>query len=434
MRINVGYDRIGHYNMSNNILQDKFKHSPKWIEHASDVVTEDICNSFIQKDEKFIYCLGTVGGPKWYLKHNVNDSDTILFDNIPIPVIKHAQQGKVLIHLDQSLEGFPLLEIKTKYHHPRIVDFFKIIHANLEKFNIDPKYFLFSTSNLIENSNYDNWCKKNSITNKIQIISLPFFACATQQKGFFNWTDKEDLRDDPHDVPYQTQINYKSTYKISLFNCLNRVQRTHRSSFIAMLNYYNLIEHNIVSHDKLLDCYKETLLNNLWPEHPAFYNPNFTNIKNKLPLVYDMIDFNINHAQNLNKEIYLKTYVSVITETLYEDWQPTIFFSEKIFKPMRAHHPFILVCHTRAIEYLNKIGFQTFDKWWDESYDSIEDPVLRMEKICSILVKLKDMAPHDWISLYNDMKKVLKHNYQHLIQTNWFQESYRKVLQQFYEI
>lgn len=434
MKINVGYDRPEHHNMSNTPIAERFKSAPKWIEHASDTVEHDTVNNYILKDEKFVYCLGTLGGAKWYLKHKDDERNTILFDNFSLPLIKHAQQGKVLIHIDQSLEGFPLLETKTPYHHPRIVDHFKIIHENLEHYKINPKNLVFSTSNLIEQDNYDRWCKTNNVQNKFTIISLPFFACATQQSGFFDWVDKPDTRDDPHDVIYQTQLNYKSTYPVQLFNCLNRVQRTHRSSFIAMLNYYGLIENNIVSHDKFLDYYSHSLLNKNWPEHPAFVDPNFTDIKSKLPLIFDMKDFNVNHAQNFNKKIYKKTWISVITETLYEDWAPTIFFSEKVFKPMRAHHPFILVCHTQGIEFLKKIGFKTFDTWWDESYDSEIDPVLRMEKICSILLKLQKLDHTEWFSLYNDMEKVLQHNYNHLITTNWFQDAFRKVLSKFYEI
>jgi len=101
---------------------------------------------------------------------------------------------------------------------------------------------------------------------------------------------------------------------------------------------------------------------------------------------------------------------------------------------MRAHHPFVLVSHTRSIEYLKKIGFKTFDKWWDESYDTIDDPVVRMDKICELVLKLKKKSQQEWLTIYQEMKPVLEHNYRHLLDTNWFQEPFRKIITEYYEI
>ena len=434
MKINIAYDRLGEYNLSHTDLKDRFKTAPKWIEHACDEVQENTVHAFIQQNKKFVYCLGTVGGPKWWLRHTDDRNDTLLFENLSIELIKYAQQGKCWIHLDQSLEGFPLKEIKTKYHKPRIVDFYKILHHNLDQFKINPCQLIYSSSNLIEEHQYNKWCAENSVKDKFQIISVPFFACATQQRGFFDYTDKPDLRDDPHNVIFQDQLNYKSTYSVKLFNCLNRVQRTHRATFMAMLHYYNLTKNNIVSHNKLEIHYKENLNVSHWPDHPAFQNPNFIKFKNKLPFTYDMTDFQINHAQNFNKDIYKQTWLSVVSETLYEDWQPTVFFSEKVFKPIRAHHPFILVCHTGAIAWLKKLGFKTFSNWWDESYDQEPDPVKRMQMVCDILLDLSKLQHTECYGLYQSMEKVLRHNYTHLLSTNWFQKPYLKVLEKINEL
>lgn len=421
MKINIAYDRIGEYNLSHTDLKDRFKQAPKWIEFDFETIQENTIQYFASKNEKFVYNLGTVGGPKWWLS-NYN-----LFDYFSTELIDQARKGNAWIHIDQSMEGFPLLEVQTAYHKTRIMDAFKILHDNLAVYNIQPSQLIYSTSNLIEKYNYESWCREHNVQDRFTIVSLPFFACATQQSGFFDWTDKPDYREDPHHVLLQEQINYKSTHKISLLNCLNRVKRMHRAPFVAMLNYYDLIDNNIVTHDSLDSYMKGSMKVFNWPDHSSFHDPNFSNLKDKLPLTYDMQDFSINHAQNFNKEIYLKTYLSVITETIYEDWKPTVFFSEKIFKPMRAHHPFILVCHQNGIHWLKRLGFKTFDQWWDESYDDEVDPVKRMEKICKVLKDLEKLSAYEWVNLYNDMEKVLIHNYQHLTKTHWFQGKYNAI-------
>ena len=425
MKINIAYDRLGEYNLSHTPLHDRFKVAPKWLEFDFDGVVEDIIDNFVNRQENFVYNLGTIGGPKWWL----NGSER-LFDHFNTRLIEHAQKGQAYIHIDQSMEGFPLNEIPTSFNQTRRFDAFAKLHDNIEHYKSPSNKLIYSTSNLIEQYNYSSWCRAKNVpkSKRFQIVTLPFFACATQQSGFFDWIDKPDYREDPHDVPFQTQINYKTTYPVSLLNCLNRVQRTHRAPFVAMLNYYGLIEGNIVSHNKLEPHLKGSLKIKNWADHSSFDDPNFSDLKSKLPLTYDMEDFDVNHAQNLNKEIYLKTWVSVITETLYEDWKPTVFFSEKIFKPIRAHHPFVLVCHHNALYWLKRLGFKTFDKWWDESYDTEPDPVKRMEMICKVLQELKKYTLQEWINLYNEMKETLEHNYNHLLRTKWFQGKYNAII------
>jgi hypothetical protein len=68
-----------------------------------------------------------------------------------------------------------------------------------------------------------------------------------------------------------------------------------------------------------------------------------------------------------------ESFVYVVTETCY--WERKLHLTEKIFKPIVSRMPFILVGPAHNLEYLRSYGFQTFDYWWDESYDEIEDPV-----------------------------------------------------------
>jgi len=426
MKINIAYDRLGEYNLSqlpamdlpylfngrSIPLHDRFKVAPKWLEFDFDGVVEDTIDNFVNRQENFVYNLGTIGGPTYWL----GGSDR-LFDHLSTRLIEHAQKGKVYIHISQSMEGFPLNEVSTQYNKIKSFDAFRKLHDNLDHYRIPSNKLIFSTSNLIEQYNYNSWCSTNNVaeSKRFHIVALPFFACATQHNKFFDWAEN---------VLYQDHLNYKSTYPIKLFNCLNRMQRTHRAPFVAMLNYFGLVDSNIVSHNKL----KQPLSVSNWPDHPAFKDPNFTSIKNKLPLTYDMEDFSVNYAQNFNKKIYLNTYLSVISESLYEDGNPTVFFSEKIFKPIRAYHPFIIICHKYGLHWLRKLGFKTFDKWWDESYDEEADPVKRMEMICTVLKKLEKLSAQDWYSLYNDMEEVLTHNYKHFIETDWWRGKYNAII------
>lgn len=108
----------------------------------------------------------------------------------------------------------------------------------------------------------------------------------------------------------------------------------------------------------------------------------------------------------------MESFVHVVTETCY--WGRKKHLTEKIFKPIVMRQPFILVGCAHNLEYLKSYGFKTFDRWWDESYDQIEDDVERMHAIGQILANICQNDTTQLTNILRDMNEVLEHNY------NWF--------------
>ena len=81
---------------------------------------------------------------------------------------------------------------------------------------------------------------------------------------------------------------------------------------------------------------------------------------------------------------------------------------------MLCHQPFVLVSHPNSLAQLKKLGFKTFDKWWDEHYDTIVTPTARMEAICKLTEELTNKSDSEWLEMYKDMQEVLEHNYNHM--------------------
>jgi hypothetical protein len=98
----------------------------------------------------------------------------------------------------------------------------------------------------------------------------------------------------------------------------------------------------------------------------------------------------------------------VISEAQYEDSQGTVFLSEKMFKPIACYHPFMVLGNRNSLLEMKKLGYETFSKWIDESYDSLPDNK-RMDAIIESL-QIFD-GEKNKISIYKDMEQVLKHNY-----------------------
>lgn len=104
--------------------------------------------------------------------------------------------------------------------------------------------------------------------------------------------------------------------------------------------------------------------------------------------------------------------IAIVNETRFG--QPTAYFSEKTFDPIRCMLPFILVAPPYTLEYLRKLGFTTWDCFWDESYDKIENHTKRMDAILKLIEHLdtwslddmRDMIRFSELVLFDNLKKV----------------------------
>ena len=59
---------------------------------------------------------------------------------------------------------------------------------------------------------------------------------------------------------------------------------------------------------------------------------------------------------------------------------------------------------------MKRVGFKTFDKWWDESYDIEIDDNKRKEKIKNIILEISSWSLEKCESIYKEMIPVLKYN------------------------
>jgi hypothetical protein len=299
-------------------------------------------------------------------------------DTPPDDWINRIPSTDQVLFIDQRLEGWPISEYYDK------------LHSKL----LDPSKVIFATSNLKEEELYSHYVADK----KLKIVSSLFFATRHRQL-----------------LPASLHLDYKQNNNIKLFSCLNRVYRNHRKALVLMLHDRDLLKHGEVSHNTF------TYINFPdYKEHKSFRQENIDALATKLPLTIDQQDFDVNWADDFFKETYLRTWVSVVTETFFSEYNnQSMFFSEKIFKPIRAHHPFILAAAPGSLTALKNLGFKTFDNWWDESYDNIVDPVDRLEAICDLIEELSTWSKERWLKVYSEIQPNLIENSTLLLRTNW---------------
>jgi hypothetical protein len=116
-------------------------------------------------------------------------------------------------------------------------------------------------------------------------------------------------------------------------------------------------------------------------------------------------------ACNITKEDYERTFISLLSESLVDD--DTLFFSEKIWKPIMVGHPFILYGNKDSLKYLKSIGYKTFDRWVDEGYDDEPDRNRRSIMVVNELKKFEDKTIEELVQIRNEMNEVCVFNQNH---------------------
>jgi hypothetical protein len=196
-------------------------------------------------------------------------------------------------------------------------------------------------------------------------------------------------------------VKFKPVDNKFLFLSYNRNPRPQRIQFLLFLLKEKLFDRGLVS------------LNNLiYPPMPDDNIDDYNYLKNNAPFIIDhRYDLTFNLACNITKEDYERTFISMVTESLVDD--DTLFFSEKIWKPIMVGHPFIIYGNQFTLKYLKSLGYRTFDKWIDESYDEIYDRVHRAQKIVSELKKFENKTTEDLMVIRGEMEEVCKFNKEH---------------------
>ena len=138
--------------------------------------------------------------------------------------------------------------------------------------------------------------------------------------------------------------------------------------------------------------------------------------KKALSDVVDKLSIEMMHSL---PEEWFESFCAIVTESRYytEERHQIIkngdygcFITEKTEKCFTAGVPFIMVSTPGFLKKLKEIGFKTFDKWWDESYDEEENHSRRFKKICEVITEISSWDFDKINSVYSEMKEVLRWN------------------------
>jgi hypothetical protein len=180
-----------------------------------------------------------------------------------------------------------------------------------------------------------------------------------------------------------TVIHDVCAYKVS---CLNRAARSHRIYNWLLLREKSYFEHSLITmhHDLNTPPFG--------PENPVL-DPQEIDQWNKLKIdlkdIFKHIPFN--QAESIfdtTHPAYSNSYINLVTESVIF---PTLFVTEKTWKPVVAGQLFLVIGSQNTIRYLRQCGVDTFDDIIDHDYYDNEPDwktrVLRVHKLIDQLLE-----------------------------------------------
>jgi hypothetical protein len=355
-------------------LENKFgnKHNC-WLSNIGIKTIQSKIISNINSDNWF-YPIEPWGHLMYSLNVESIDEYANFFEKIPKEIIDKINEDKGKLLINYSHEGWVSdWLLKGMYLGAKNVGIkFDNIVIILNDYNLESKLNAFKT--------------KYSIENYPKVINYSYYLTASSKYFYNKHTNKN--------------INLTKPYK---FLSLNRRLDLHRVKLLSeVLN--EILFDSIISFDKKL----------ITNEVPLFFEREPL-LKEKFDLLPDKViadreDIeNTNGYEHENENLFLDSYISIVTETSF--YIDNDFISEKIWKPLYQFHPFIVVGRPHLLKYLKEIGFKTFDWLLDETYDTIEDDVLRMEAIIKQIKKLNELSLDEIQLIIHQNFDKLEHNH-----------------------
>jgi hypothetical protein len=129
-------------------------------------------------------------------------------------------------------------------------------------------------------------------------------------------------------------------------------------------------------------------------------------------------------SQIIPTEVFNDTAYSIVAETDHDN--TLSFFSEKTAKPMIYKRLFVAFSGYKFLQNLRTLGFKTFDGIIDESYDLIINDRARYS---AAFEQVRWLCEQDQSVIYNQIRDILEHNYNLIINTDWTQYSVNFVQQ-----
>lgn len=376
-------------------------HIVEYTPNTKFVLTNEIRET-VNKDELYIVVVEALNVNnlfEYYSDDSVDLSE--LFSPQLLDLIKNNKNFKILF-----------MDVREGAY-PHDIQFLIKINNFLNKHNINHHDKVVVSTN----NNFINELTSNPIfltfKNKIKLYSNNYYLLTAGRFISELRVNNNSIIENDYTFSIQQNLNFNDRDKYFLMYNRNS-ERLHRAYFVNELYKSNLLDSGFVSFFE--NPYLESFLENAH-EYPPIGLSSVdlldikNNYKNYYPLVIDDGDGEkVAGFHNFlsRKDEYENSYFTIVSETNAESTY--CFITEKTVKPIMNLHPFLIIGNPYTLKILKSYGFQTFDKWWDESYDNEFDFKERAKMVLSIVSDLCSKSKEEMNSLLFEMNDVLIYN------------------------
>ena len=363
---------------------------------------------FLEKNEKFIYPISI------FKLDFFNETPPLL----PPLVTESISRGLVKIVIFQLTEGYPY-GIKE----------FNFLNTFSDINNLNPNNFCILSGNLILQENYNatfpsSTLSKYSLKPSYHFEDTPWFINGekhTPGTRVKMWEHFEDI------------LHYNRTREYDqYFLCYQRRSREFRIWVFAQTQLNNSLKNKTSislgageNYDEVYTV-KENIIEKATQQNRSSVEIEFIkNLDLGIDYKVDECDLHENQAHSLDIGMHNSHFLSLVSETSTDN--SSIFFSEKIFKPVYMLQPFILISGQHSLKKFKELGYKTFSKYWSEDYDNCENYMDRMDKIQIILEEISTWSLKKCQEIYLDMEDILTHNFHQLMKLDRYYNTLKEL-------
>ena len=195
---------------------------------------------------------------------------------------------------------------------------------------------------------------------------------------------------------------------------ISMAQGVHRHHRYAMT--YNLYKQDLLKHG-LASCSEyenfsypqiDQSTDQYMAELKGFDTVSFEQFKQQLPYKIDGKE-NMHERRWDESHLFKDVFLMLVNETHQPDH--TVFITEKTYRCINYCRPFIINGDKDSLSYLKEMGFKTFDRFWDESYDYADTDHERITKLTDIVRDVCNRSEEELLDQYKDMLPIISHNY-----------------------
>jgi hypothetical protein len=280
---------------------------------------------------------------------------------------------------------------------------YRLLDSFCDTTGFDPSRILLRTGNMIE----------NHPRYRVEIVPDYWYEVTEIQ----NWIKKQNIATGLSPKYHFCNFTGRSTwYRLWIATILNSYHATKTlQTFNSGIRSNYVVKEHTVDRLGLEDLVRNEC--DIIPQVAAFLDScpkiipeEIDQIKHIKPYIQQIEHYPIQHPANLNiLKYYSDIFVDIVCET--KVLGNVFFVSEKTWRCIIARRPFIVVGGQFFLTNLKKLGFKTFDKWWDEGYDDYA-PQQRIKEIEKILEKISSWPLSRLQQTLLEMQQTLDHNYQ----------------------